>query len=409
MKLNPLPIAVKISRDEKNATFTLSGPAGVWFGIGFDAQVMKDAPYAIIVDGDGNVKERRLANHGPGVELARSIRVIKNLTVGSIRTLILQRDAVGKTSQHWSLPTKATSVKIIAAVGDTVSLAFHKQQQGSAILMLPVEDPLCVCQPETTAFIVYMNTTRQEFDGYDCKDEPRSDMKFHGDGTGRNVSNMACRTATYHGGLRCCKHQWFLTDLNDEKKISAKVDTYYLKWRYYFQVYRPATMTQKASHLHLKHWVFLIDDAVNDYEEDNANYGHASVGRIEAHVTGATIGLEQVPHNFNSITWFVMTPHYHAPSAIREELWNADTGEIICNSTARYGNSKYGSTSAVFNEANYIAIGPCLYGNQTGLQTPFSIHPSTNLKAVKYFNNTFRHLGQMAQWTGLMRYDTDPY
>ena len=27
----------------------------------------------------------------------------------------------------------------------------------------------------------------------------------------------------------------------------------------------------------------------------------------------------------------------------------------------------------------------------------------------RYFNNTHRHLGQMAQWTGLMVYDTDPY
>ena len=33
----------------------------------------------------------------------------------------------------------------------------------------------------------------------------------------------------------------------------------------------------------------------------------------------------------------------------------------------------------------------------------------TNLYAVKYFNNTFRHFGQMAQWSGLLTYDTDPY
>ena len=38
-----------------------------------------------------------------------------------------------------------------------------------------------------------------------------------------------------------------------------------------------------------------------------------------------------------------------------------------------------------------------------------SLTPDTNLTAVKYFNNTYRHLGQMAQWTGLMVYDTDPY
>ena len=47
--------------------------------------------------------------------------------------------------------------------------------------------------------------------------------------------------------------------------------------------------------------------------------------------------------------------------------------------------------------------------NFTGLQYPFDLSPETNITAIKYFNNTYRHLGQMAQWTGLMVYDTDPY
>eukprot|EP01051_Picozoa_sp_SAG22_P019519 SAG22_NODE_3631_length_1605_cov_1.223772_3_plen_87_part_00 len=59
----------------------------------------------------------------------------------------------------------------------------------------------------------------------------------------------------------------------------------------------------------------------------------------------------------------------------------------------------------IFNEANYIAIPPCIWGYQEGLRTPITIHPDTNLTAVKYFNNSFRHMGQMAQWTGLMVYE----
>merc|ERR1712107_107072 len=94
---------------------------------------------------------------------------------------------------------------------------------------------------------------------------------------------------------------------------------------------------------------------------------------------------------------------------IRQEFWNADTGEIICNMTAAYGDEKYGSTKNVFNEADYITILPCIYGYQPGLQTPFNLTAETNITAIKYFNNTHRHLGQMAQWTGLMVYDTDPY
>ena len=93
----------------------------------------------------------------------------------------------------------------------------------------------------------------------------------------------------------------------------------------------------------------------------------------------------------------------------RQEIWNADTGEIICNMTADYGSEKYGSTDEVFNEKDYITILPCIYGFQPGLQYPFNLTADTNITAIKYFNNTYRHLGQMAQWTGLTVYDTDPY
>merc|ERR1712232_34397 len=202
---------------------------------------------------------------------------------------------------------------------------------------------------------------------------------------------------------------FFLTDLEQDAQIPDKTDTYFLKWRYYFQEYVPASDKTQASHKHLNHWVFLIDQAVNDYEEDNANYGKGSLGKITAHLKARDMGLENVPKKYSKITPLVMTPHCHAPSCIREELWNADTGDIICNATTAYGDETYGPTSEVFNEANYITIHPCIYGNQPGLQTPFSLSPDTNLVAIKYFNNTFRHLGQMAQWTGLMVYDTDPY
>ena len=55
------------------ATLTISGPADVWFGVGFGASTMNDKPYAIIVDGNGEVTERKLENHGPGTLLANSI------------------------------------------------------------------------------------------------------------------------------------------------------------------------------------------------------------------------------------------------------------------------------------------------------------------------------------------------
>ena len=171
-----------------------------------------------------------------------------------------------------------------------------------------------------------------------------------------------------------------------------------------------------ASHRQLHHWVFLIDAQVNDYEEAcdeaagaRAPCGERSVGRLTANLTVADMGIEDAPAGWTRATPLVMTPHCHAPSCLREELWNADTGEILCNMTARYGGEAFGEVGRAFNERDYVTMAPCLFGAQPGLQYPFNLTARTNLTAVKYFNNTFRHLGQMAQWTGLLVYDTDAF
>jgi len=399
-------VKMSISHNGNTAKIIMTGPDGVWYGVGFNAQAMKDAPYAIIVDGSGSVSERKLAEHSPGALLKPSVKVESSSVASGIRTVVLTRPVAGS---DYSIPATPGVINIITAIGNTPTLAYHKARTGGRIILLPTSTSSCICAPKTSDYLSYMNQSTQEFEGYNCLDEPRSNMLKHGDGTGRNVPNAACHMMTYHGGLQCCKHQFFLTDVEQDWLIPNETDTYFLKWRYYFQEYVPATPTIPASHKHLHHWVFLIDANVNDYEEDNAHYGHSSIGKIEAHLTARKMGLEDVPSSFKGITSFVMTPHCHAPSCIREEFWNADTGEIICNVTARYGSPEYGSPGRVFNEADYIAIPPCIFGDQPGLQKPFTLTPDTKITAVKYFNNTYRHLGQMAQWTGLMVYDTDPY
>ena len=183
-------------------------------------------------------------------------------------------------------------------------------------------------------------------------------------------------------------------------------------------------------------------------------------------------GAPPVPGNFTTITPFVITPHCHAPSCIRyllfltfvqhqceyaniffilvcrQELWNADTGEILCNMTAAYGQVRGSATSYLSSLTQvttplmtlmFCRDKECLMRRATLPYFPVflvtspvcnshsglnhllsqfycvlltfstSLTPETNLTAIKYFNNTYRHLGQMAQWTGLMVYDTDPY
>ena len=398
---------LQLNHDGTTATLTLSGPAKFWFGVGFDATAMKDVPYAIIVDGTGKVHERKLINHGPGKVLTSSINVTSNTVVKGTRTIVLTRPVAALTKEHYAIPTTPGKINMITAIGNTVEIAYHKSRTGASITLLPTKVASCLCAPTASTYLTYMDTDTQQF-GYDCLSAPRSDMKAHGDGTGRNVENRACKMQTYGGGLKCCQHKYFLTDRAQNSKIPQdKTDKYFLKWRYYFQEYVPATKTKAASHHHLHHWVFLIDANVNDYEEDNAHYGQQSIGRITANLTVATMGIEDTPTNYKTLSPLVMTPHCHAPSCIREELWNTDTTPptLLCNVTVNYGDDVNGNTTGVFNEKNYVAIPPCIWGEQDGLLNPIKLTPETNIMAVKYFNNTFRHFGQMAQWTGLIIYD----
>lgn len=48
-------LSVHLNLATATATLTLTGPAGAWFGVGFNASAMKEAPWAIVVDGTGKV------------------------------------------------------------------------------------------------------------------------------------------------------------------------------------------------------------------------------------------------------------------------------------------------------------------------------------------------------------------
>ena len=342
-------VVVGLEHNTATIVLTLTGPSKVWYGVAFNAAAMKDEPYAIIVDGDGKVTERKLADHGPGTELSSSLKVVSSSVEDGVRTVIVSRPVTGASKDHFTFPVSPGDLSLISAVGDTVELAYHKSRAGGVVTLLPSRERACVCPPTETHYLTYMDSLTLQFGEYNCVDRPRSDMAHYGDGTGRETPNQACHMDTYHGGLQCCRHGWLLTDRAQDSLIPRdKVDTYYLKWRYYFQEYQPATPASSASHKHLHHWVFLIDEAVNDYEEDNAEYGVASVGKITAKLQAKDMGLEDthnptddgappLPGNFSQIIPLVMTPHCHAPSCIRQEFWNADTGEIICNMTAQYG------------------------------------------------------------------------
>lgn len=206
--------------------------------------------------------------------------------------------------------------------------------------------------PDGSEWLRYMNGSKAKYK-VDCGEEPRSDMAAQ--------HNPACHAATYHGGLHCCVDGMFLTDQDQAHLIPEEEDVYYLKWRFYFQDYKPATKSAPASHAHMNHWVFLIDLNVNDYEEVKNTDGTGQ-GSITAYLPASQMGL-QGPHpkSYTGITPLVITTHCHAPSCLYQELYNADTGDLICRAEAQYGKG-----SGVFDEANYIACRPASSATSRG-------------------------------------------
>ena len=76
--------------DHRAATFD-PGPrscGGLRFGVGFDATLMNDLPYALVVDGGGNVSEHKLANHADRHSLPADLPdtlYIQHYTIRSLR------------------------------------------------------------------------------------------------------------------------------------------------------------------------------------------------------------------------------------------------------------------------------------------------------------------------------------
>ena len=83
---------------------------------------MSDEPYALIVDGNGELSERKLANHGPGTLLKPFTSVVSSTIKDNVRTLILQRPVRGPEKDYFNIPTASGDLSVISAVGDTVRM-----------------------------------------------------------------------------------------------------------------------------------------------------------------------------------------------------------------------------------------------------------------------------------------------
>ena len=179
------------------AIITLTGPDGVWFGVGLGTKTltMYDKPYAIIVDGNGAVTERKLGNHAEGIILEKSVQVVSSRVLNGIRNVIMTRAYKGKSPDHYTFDPEQTSViPHITASGTGPSFSYHgrKTRGGANLQIYTLDSPTCLCNAGVKGSINGIPFSKN------CLEEPQSDLL--------QQKNPTCWVDTYQVNMK----QFFL-------------------------------------------------------------------------------------------------------------------------------------------------------------------------------------------------------
>eukprot|EP01060_Flectonema_neradi_P014145 TRINITY_DN20862_c0_g1_i1.p1 TRINITY_DN20862_c0_g1~~TRINITY_DN20862_c0_g1_i1.p1 ORF type:complete len:767 (+),score=171.44 TRINITY_DN20862_c0_g1_i1:37-2337(+) len=394
-------VALNIPRQE--VAINLVGPSDVWFGVGFNAGAMKDSPWTIVVDGTGNVTERKIADQNPGVQLPPSVTVVSNTINNGLRYVTISRPMKGKTSDYYTFePSTNAVLPFINAIGSQPTLSYHKYRTPSSLSILPSDDVAgtCVCAAKPIPFgqgkgtFVYQQTNQTAdvgegavtFNNY-CAPKPRSDLLWQ--------KNPTCDARTYVGGQLSCHHMWSLLDADQEIPWVDQPLEYHLKFRFWVQPYNA------SYHKMIKRVTWGIASPVeydvpkcdsktpNCEQQPDGSWVHTIRGTYEE--SGSLIGAHF---------------HCHAPTCLSMAMYRCDksiglnncnetTGELLCNENPIYGGTGK-IRNKTFDEAGYILQPPCLWGDaEFGLEPPPTV-TGYILHTVKHSNATFGHHGEMA-------------
>ena len=237
---------VQVVLTADNARIVLSGPSDVWFGVGFNASAMKDAPWAVVVDGHGAVTERKLTDQGSNnVLLKPSVKVLSNTVAGKVRTVTMTRPLAGMTADYYSFSMTSTDVTtpFISAVGSGPTFAYHKNKAIGTLSFLPSSGGACLCPEAPKAFgqasgeLAYYGTEQKQDSGAGavgfragkCAGLPATSLI--------EQKNPTCDIRHYRGGQSACHHMWSLLDADQEIPWADKPLVFSHKWRFWVQPY----------------------------------------------------------------------------------------------------------------------------------------------------------------------------
>lgn len=401
-------ISMNLDPVSKLATLTMSCAAGGnWFGVGFNASTMASANYAVVVDGAGKVTEHTLGPHTPGTQLPKPFAtVVSSTVVGTLRVVVLTAP-FGSAGAFDFGALAPGSMNVIAAIGSTPSFSIHKTHFNGEILLNHVGAPTCICRDPTSNS---GTISGMRFNPGVCAPEPVGELL--------STHNAICNITEYNGGLYCCHDQSILIDADQDP--GPGIDTWRMKYRFYFEEYVNQSNTFRI-------W-WSTEAYNNEYDVPKSTADCLNPATPAADCThvirsdftgkdffgpsGCMVGGDpNACGDVNKIRdeyggKFQMTYaafHCHAPACIKGELWDMDTGKLICRNVAEYGTGLSPS-----DEKGYVVgIPPCVWGTAAeGLESPPILHLDGNYTTIKHANSTNGHWGVMALWQARAAYLT---
>mmetsp|Transcript_379 Transcript_379/g.1116 ORF Transcript_379/g.1116 Transcript_379/m.1116 type:complete len:540 (+) Transcript_379:1019-2638(+) len=380
-------------------TITIVGPADRWFGVGFGASSMcvhmqadqceNGGPWAVIVSGDGQdaVTERKLDFHGPGTVVAKTVTVRSNTVTDGNRTVVLTRPLKVAKGAHFTFDPSVSTLPVITARGCSLEFAQHCGHGTAQLIFLATDRRTPICRGGIEGSIGgnrFINNGR-------CAPFPRGDLLTQ--------ENPTCFIETYQGGLKCCRDGQSLLDKDQEIPWRDQVLEYKLKFRFYFEEYKPAVEGKAtATHQHLVRLGAQTEANSGEYDITQCSKGTPPAQCVQV-ITGRWRVRDMTPNQADQSTEGIKLiyagPHCHAPTCLSMDLFNADTGELLCHVEPIRGK---GSDSP-YDEHGFLAIPPCLWGSTAeGLVEPQLLSLDTTLLSIKRNNNTLPHTGEMALW-----------
>ena len=318
----------------------------------------------------------------------------------------------------------------------------------------------CPCTERWGGSPVFYPGAKTKVNGSNCEPGGKNCKNFtkrctaawdgHGADGGDLLSqrNPTCWSATYAGGLQCCRDRTLLLDLDQDP--GPVLLRYHMKFRFWFQEYTPAasmtmppsasmailTSPPRPSHYHVPRYYYLTERDAGEYDVPPAFRGvrdpdipgyegfPISTSADDLVLTPGSHCTGDCPHGPTCACYHQITSHFemktgsssrgspaaasmvyagghcHAPACLSIELYMNNTGtpELLCRQVSLYGKGDVAVDR--FDEAGYVILPPCLWGTaEEGLQPPVYLAQGTPMYSIQRTRNTHvGHTGQMASW-----------